>query len=83
MKVEEIIKKAIKNIQSSFFHGNTNARQGRFITKEEADDLRKKVTRPKSYFSYLAFGYWLSVLALAVGGTIYIFVLVFILTLIF
>ena len=44
--IEEILKKVLKNVQASFFHGNINARQGRFITKEEADDLRKKVTRP-------------------------------------
>ena len=36
----------IKNIQSAFFTGSICAQRGFFITKEEADDLRKKVTRP-------------------------------------
>ena len=37
--IEQLIRKALKNVQSRFFRGV-------FITKEDADDLRKKVTRP-------------------------------------
>ncbi len=46
MSTEQLIRKALKNVQSRFFRGNISAQRGFFITKEEADDLRKKVTRP-------------------------------------
>ena len=46
MSTKQLLKEAIKNIQSRFFRGNISAQRGFFITKEEADDLRKKVTRP-------------------------------------
>lgn len=43
---KELIRKALKNIQSRFFTNNLNAQRGFFITQEDADDLRKKVTKP-------------------------------------
>ncbi len=41
INTEQRIKKALKALQLSFFY-----RVMDFTTKEEADDLRKKVTRP-------------------------------------
>lgn len=43
---EQLIKKALKNIQSRFFRSNVAAQSGFYITKEDADNLRKKVIRP-------------------------------------
>lgn len=55
MSTEQLIKKALKNIQSRFFSGSVTAQRGFFITKEDADDVRKKVTRPIKSMSFLSY----------------------------
>ncbi len=39
-------KQKFKKIQSRFFSGNVLAQKGNYITKEEIDELRKKVLKP-------------------------------------
>jgi len=43
-KINNTLKKALKNIQSRFFHGSICAQRGFFMTKEDGDNLRKKIT---------------------------------------
>lgn len=55
MSTEQLIRKALKNVQTRFFRGSVCAQRGFLITKEDADDLRKKVIRPfysKKYKKY-------------------------------
>ena len=36
----------LKKIQSRFFSGNVLAQKGNYLTKEEVDELRERVTKP-------------------------------------
>jgi len=40
------LKQKLKNIQSKFFNENILAQRGNYLTKEEVDELRSKVTKP-------------------------------------
>jgi hypothetical protein len=40
------LQQRLKNIQSRFFSGNILAQRGNYLTKEEVDELRSKVTKP-------------------------------------
>ena len=45
-RINNTLNKALKNLQSRFFRGSICAQRGFYMTKEDTDNLRKKVTRP-------------------------------------
>lgn len=46
MSQNQALKQKLKDVQSRFFNGNVAGQKGRFVTKEDADNLRDKVTKP-------------------------------------